>query len=596
MFSLVIPTYNESKNIAVLCEKLVGLFKQAGLSFELIIVDDDSPDRTWQMAESIAVREKCVKVIRRMKEKDLSTAVVTGWEKACGDILGVIDADLQHPPEALIKMLKIMHSDRDVDLVIGSRYIPGGGVSDWSALRIFISRAGTFFSGLLLGDILNKVRDPMSGFFIFRKEVILGCRLEPQGYKILLEILAKGNYKKVSEVPYVFQERVQGGSKLCLKQYVKFFGHILQLSMFSGQLLRLLKYFVAGCFSLCVSALAYFLLNRANVNPGLGFLISLEVSVFAWFMLTELMVFSGKTVFKHGSLFSRLIRFNYDCFFGFTIAMAVFITVSLFLKGTGLTVFFIASILGFSWNFLIGANIRQVKSIYERPSRGTAVEEGYYHEVLNKNKVQRYWHYKKFEVVSRKLGGSPVLDIGSGPGVFLHLNRMHPGLKVNLDYSMEQLRYGRRLNHEASFVQARADKLPFASQSFQTVCLIESIEHLRPEEIRICLPEIMRVLKKGGKAIISTPNYKSIWPVLELAISLLGPVDYRLQHVSRFDMNKLANYITAGGLVVKNKETVFIVSPFFAVMGEQISNLIFSLERKFFPFAGSILVVEAVKE
>lgn len=259
--SLVIPTYNEKKNIESLCTRLSDILRGHYCQFEIIIVDDDSPDGTFRLAQSLAERNKSIKVINRIGKKDLSTAVVAGWCLAEGDILGVIDADFQHPPEILLSMIKEISSDKEVDIVIASRNVKGGGVSQYNIWRRLVSRTGIFISRILLPKTLAKVKDPMSGFFILRKTVIKDKVLSPTGYKILIEVLAKGNYNKILEVPYIFQERKEGGSKLNLKEYIKFLIHICKLSFQTKEIFYLIGYVTIVLFAI---AAFYFYLNNAT--------------------------------------------------------------------------------------------------------------------------------------------------------------------------------------------------------------------------------------------------------------------------------------------------------------------------------------------
>lgn len=231
-FSLIIPTYNESQNIAFLCRRLRDILSSGALSFEIIVVDDDSPDKTWKVAEDLAKEDPRIKLIRRTGERGLSTAVLRGWAKAEGSILGVIDGDLQHPPEILLSMLAKINADIETDIVVASRHVRGGGVSRWSFIRRFISRTATFLSGILIPKIFKTVKDPMSGYFILRRSVIQGKELRPIGYKILLEVLVKGDYRKVTEVPYTFVERKRGGSKAGIRQYFISLMHFIRLSRY----------------------------------------------------------------------------------------------------------------------------------------------------------------------------------------------------------------------------------------------------------------------------------------------------------------------------------------------------------------------------
>jgi dolichol-phosphate mannosyltransferase len=126
-------------------------------------------------------------------------------------------------------MLSLLEKQPDTDIVIASRNVPGGGVSQWSCWRRFISSSATCVSRLLLRQVLKGVRDPMSGYFLLRRPVIEGKVLSPLGYKILLEVLVKGNYRRAAELPYIFEERKKGGSKAGLRQYWMGFRHMLKL-------------------------------------------------------------------------------------------------------------------------------------------------------------------------------------------------------------------------------------------------------------------------------------------------------------------------------------------------------------------------------
>jgi dolichol-phosphate mannosyltransferase len=226
-FSLVAPTFNEHSSIATFLERAAEVLEARRPGrYEIIVVDDDSPDRTWEQAEAAAKLLPAVRVIRRRGERGLATAVVAGWQVARGDWLGVIDADLQHPPEILGPMLGAMEAG--ADLVVGSRHMAGGGVSDWSPGRRMISRTAQGL-GLLLLPAARRVSDPMSGLCLVRRDALDLGKLQPLGYKILLEILVRGNLKRIVEVPYVFDERRRGRSKVTLRIYGEYLRHLLRL-------------------------------------------------------------------------------------------------------------------------------------------------------------------------------------------------------------------------------------------------------------------------------------------------------------------------------------------------------------------------------
>jgi dolichol-phosphate mannosyltransferase len=233
--SLIIPTYNESKNITKIVRTISNILnKVMPGDYELIIVDDNSPDRTWEIAQSLITEYPQLQVMRRQVERGLSTAIIRGWQVAKGEILGVIDGDLQHPPEVLLKLLSAI--DRETDLAVASRHVDDGGVSEWSMVRRFLSRGAQILGLVILPRTISKVSDPMSGYFMLRRSAIAGKIMNPVGYKILIEVLGRGNIKQIKEVGYVFQEREEGKSKVTWKQYKEYIHHLLRLRFSTGRL------------------------------------------------------------------------------------------------------------------------------------------------------------------------------------------------------------------------------------------------------------------------------------------------------------------------------------------------------------------------
>ena len=219
MLSIVVPTYNEAGSLPKLAERLHAAL--AGRDWELIVVDDGSPDGTADIAASLAPRIP-VRVVRRAGKAGLASAVVAGFGAARGDVLLVMDADLSHPPEVVPALADAIETG--ADLAVGSRYVSGGGVMDWPLKRRVVSRAAC-----LMGNALVPVRDATSGFFALRRSVIDGVKLNPIGFKIGFEVIARGRYRKVVEVPYTFRDREQGSSKFGRRevgQYVQQLGQV----------------------------------------------------------------------------------------------------------------------------------------------------------------------------------------------------------------------------------------------------------------------------------------------------------------------------------------------------------------------------------
>lgn len=228
--SLIVPTYNEAANLPPLLDRLRALLEAAVPGrYEIVVVDDDSPDRGWAIAADIAAAHPAVRVIRRTGERGLSTAVIRGWQAARGQVLGVIDADLQHPPDLVPQLLSAV--DRGADLAVASRNARGGGVSDWSRLRQMLSRGAQLIALAVLPSVVRRLSDPMSGCFQIQRRALAGVALSPLGYKILLEVTARGNVGTITEVGYVFRAREHGESKVSAKLYLHYLRHLLRLRL-----------------------------------------------------------------------------------------------------------------------------------------------------------------------------------------------------------------------------------------------------------------------------------------------------------------------------------------------------------------------------
>jgi len=224
--SLVVPTYNERENVEAMVGQLSAILEPIFQEqYEIILVDDDSPDRTWELAEKID--NPRLKVIRRLGERGLATAVVAGWKVAQGEILGVIDGDLQHPPSVLGKLVAAM--EEGAEIAIASRHVEGGGISQWSMARRMVSRTAQAIGLVVLPRSASRVSDPMSGYFLLNRSLIETVKLQPVGYKILMEVLARAKPTRIREVGYVFCEREKGGSKAGFGVFLQYLQHLWRL-------------------------------------------------------------------------------------------------------------------------------------------------------------------------------------------------------------------------------------------------------------------------------------------------------------------------------------------------------------------------------
>ena len=325
--SLILPTYNEGTNIVAMLEQLIPVLDNIpDLHYEIIVVDDNSPDRTWEKALAYAEQHPQVRVIRRQRERGLSTAVIRGWQAGRSRFLGVMDADLQHPPEVAANIAREMM--RGADLSIASRHVEGGGVSDWSLLRRMISRGAQMIGFMLLPEVIGRITDPMSGFFMIRRSAIHNRTLSPLGYKILIEVLGRGDVGWISEVPYTFRERAEGASKLTRKIYIQYFQHLLRLRLFLLHQSKFVRFCVVGCSGVLIDMSLLFVLSDPTML-GWGLtrskLIAAEAALLNNFVWNDVWTFGAISQHQNtmGQRVKRFLKFNAICSLGILFNVAI---------------------------------------------------------------------------------------------------------------------------------------------------------------------------------------------------------------------------------------------------------------------------------
>ena len=230
--SVITATYNESSNIEEFIERTQNSLRYE--NFELIIVDDNSPDGTAKIAQKYAEIYGNIRVIVRKRKMGLASALLRGIEESKGEILVIIDADLQHPPEFIQQLVEKLKEDKSIDLAVASRYLGNARIEGWSLKRKIVSKGAIFLAHLLIPQA-RKTTDPISGFFALKKQVINDREREitPRGFKILLEILVKCPCKKVVDIPYAFKSREAGKSKLSIKDILNYAFQLLSLTAYN---------------------------------------------------------------------------------------------------------------------------------------------------------------------------------------------------------------------------------------------------------------------------------------------------------------------------------------------------------------------------
>lgn len=366
LFSLVIPTYNERANILNIVRILSQLLDEyIPEDYELIVVDDDSPDGTWEFAVSLIPEYPQLHVMRRTSERGLSSAVIRGWQAARGRVLGVIDGDLQHPPQVLLRLLSDI--EQGADLAVASRHVEGGGVSSWSFVRRFLSRGAQLLGLIILPGVLGRVSDPMSGYFIVRRTCLRGSTLNPLGYKILIEVLGRGNVRQIAEVPYVFQERVEGKSKVTSKQYADYLHHLLRLRLSQGRVGRFtrrigfpigkfIRFGLVGLSGVFVDMVLLYLLSDPST---LGWpltrskIIAAEFAIINNFLWNDRWTFADIAINQQGwrQRCKRFLKFNIICLAGLVLNVLILNLVFNFLIPNRYIANLIAIAIATIWNF-----------------------------------------------------------------------------------------------------------------------------------------------------------------------------------------------------------------------------------------------------
>ncbi|MBD2213483.1 glycosyltransferase [Nostoc linckia FACHB-104] len=375
LLSLVIPTYKERDNIKNVVKILSQVLDECIPGrYELIVVDDDSPDRTWEVAQSLMEDYPQLRVMRRQQERGLSSAVIRGWQAARGHILGVIDGDLQHPPEVLTQL--VTEIEQGADLALASRHVDGGGVSSWSIVRRFLSRGAQVLGLIILPSVLGRVSDPMSGYFMVRRNAIAGVTLNPVGYKILLEVIGRGSVREIAEVGYVFCERKEGESKVTWKQYVDYLHHLLKLRLSTGRLGRVsqfsqnmgfpigrfLRFGLVGLSGVFVDmAMLYLLSDPTTLALPLtrSKIIAGEIAIFNNFLWNDAWTFADVSMKQQEwrQRLKRFLKFNVICLAGLVLNVLILNLVFNFILPNRYIANLIAIAVATIWNFWVNLKL-----------------------------------------------------------------------------------------------------------------------------------------------------------------------------------------------------------------------------------------------
>lgn len=355
--TVIIPTFKEEANIRNIITEVDAVFQKNALNGEILVVDDNSPDNTIAIVNELKKTMKNLNLLVRTSDHGLSQSVADGFLHASSDVFVVIDADRSHPPALIPEMYGEIRSGSDV--VIGSRYMAGGGIKKWPLKRRIISLGATFLGRLLFPDIT----DPVSGFFAIRKDVVAQAQLKPRGYKILLEVLGKGTWENDKELPFEFSDREIGSSKLKIKTIIEYAEQVMDITLYSfahhqsaawREWKRVFKFGIVGLTGIVINlGILYLLVEYASLNKDLASPIAIEVAILNNFIWNDLWTFRSNENGKLSSGWQRLVAFNIVSAGGAAINYGIFLVLTAVFGVYYLAAQFIGILLGFIWNFMV---------------------------------------------------------------------------------------------------------------------------------------------------------------------------------------------------------------------------------------------------
>ncbi|RYM06519.1 glycosyltransferase family 2 protein [Sporolactobacillus sp. THM7-7] len=347
--SIIIPTFNEGKNVQVITERLKEALLPLNRSFDIYFMDD-STDRTPDRLSELAAQYAFVHFIHRTGNRGLAKAVVEGLQLASGKIVIVMDADLQHPPELIPEIIDKIESG--YEMVIPSRFVPGGSDGGLNGYRRFISWTGRMLARLALKRIRG-VSDPTSGYFAVRKTVIAGKTFHPIGWKVMLELIVRAHIDKIAEIPYRFDARSHGSSKMNAAESLKYVLHLFRLVWASEEDRRFYLFCMVGLSGVAVNLAVYQLLLAGHVHVLLAFIVSSLVSMLGNFFLNQFFTWKMRPPTNAFAWMPRLIKYVIVSCSGIGVSSAIVSLVHYFFHFSPILSGILGIVGGVFWNFLL---------------------------------------------------------------------------------------------------------------------------------------------------------------------------------------------------------------------------------------------------
>jgi dolichol-phosphate mannosyltransferase len=348
--SIIVPTYGEAENLRLLIPQVCEAMAPTGTTFEIVVVDDACGDDTPDVMAEHAAAGLPARLITRVDERGLSSAVIRGFREAEGEMLICMDADLSHPPEAVPRVVAAL-GEEGVDFVIGSRYVPGGSTDEsWGLFRWLNSKVAT-----LMARPFTKAKDPMAGFFALRNERFRNAdRLSPVGYKIGLELIVKCHCKTIREVPIYFADRQIGESKLSFKEQLNYIKHVKRLADYKyGAFSQFMQFCFVGATGTVVDLGSLMILMATSLTLEPARAIAILIGMTWNFALNRRLTFSYS---RTGNIVTQYIRFVLSCTVGavvnWVITMSLAVWGSKPLEQHVLIASFIGILVGLVFNYV----------------------------------------------------------------------------------------------------------------------------------------------------------------------------------------------------------------------------------------------------
>jgi len=364
--TVLIPTFNEEANIRNIVMAVDAVFHEHSLHGQILVVDDSSSDATISIVHELMISKENVEILVREKDHGLSQSVADGFSHALSDVFIVIDADFSHPPVLIPRLYEEIRKGNDI--VIGSRYMEGGGIRKWPLKRRIISIGATFLGRLLFPDIT----DPVSGFFAVKKEVVDKAPLKPRGYKILLEVLGKGIWKNDKEIPFEFVDREIGSSKLKTGTIIDYARQVIDITRYSfshhnsaawREWKRVFKFGIVGISGIVVNlGILVILVEFFTMNKDLASPVAIEISILSNFILNDLWTFGSIEDQKVSGRWNRLVAFNFVSVGGAVINYVIFLMLTTWFAFYYLAAQLIGIMIAFVWNFVLNRRVTWKRS------------------------------------------------------------------------------------------------------------------------------------------------------------------------------------------------------------------------------------------